>query len=240
MFQSTHPRGVRLLSCCHIFASYLSFNPRTHEGCDLPNSSSACSKSCFNPRTHEGCDSVVKRCNQILVVSIHAPTRGATGSPAYSSLPICVSIHAPTRGATSASVETITPSAFQSTHPRGVRQRLCKAIYQTVSFNPRTHEGCDVFCYFTKIYSLCFNPRTHEGCDSFTYLSQFLPISFNPRTHEGCDFCSPSRSLHRWSFNPRTHEGCDILQASIQMVIAKFQSTHPRGVRRSKLVLILI
>ncbi len=57
------------------------------------------------------------------VVSIHAPTRGAT----YTDIDlvgkfIYVSIHAPTRGATGAS--TSDTSA-------------------TESFNPRTHTGCD-------------------------------------------------------------------------------------------------
>ena len=54
------------------------FNPRTHEGCDIMQSSSYGEFLCFNPRTHEGCDylSGVKLLH--LVVSIHAPTRGAT------------------------------------------------------------------------------------------------------------------------------------------------------------------
>ena len=33
-------------------------------------------------------------------------------------------------------------------------------------FNPRTHEGCDVFFILSFISSDYFNPRTHEGCDS--------------------------------------------------------------------------
>ena len=35
MFQSTHPRGVRLLEFVYIYKNiYLCFNPRTREGCD--------------------------------------------------------------------------------------------------------------------------------------------------------------------------------------------------------------
>ena len=34
---------------------------------------------CFNPRTHTGCDLVVlTSSNNLIIVSIHAPTRGAT------------------------------------------------------------------------------------------------------------------------------------------------------------------
>ncbi len=55
-----------------------------------------------------------------------------------------VSIHAPTRGATAQETSSQAALMFQSTHPRGVR--LCKReIPRFLSgFNPRTHEGCDV------------------------------------------------------------------------------------------------
>ena len=56
---------------------------------------------CFNPRTHTGCDvigpALLRRDTH---VSIHAPTRGATGHSATIVGGITVSIHAPTRGAT--------------------------------------------------------------------------------------------------------------------------------------------
>ena len=99
LFQSTHPRGVRL-----DIADFLQlqgcFNPRTHEGCDSRSSVMGLTKlkfqsthprgvrhvttgrarcqSCFNPRTHEGCDPDKVFSYQELLVSIHAPTRGAT------------------------------------------------------------------------------------------------------------------------------------------------------------------
>ena len=34
LFQSTHPHGVRLTSCCSSKAKISCFNPRTHTGCD--------------------------------------------------------------------------------------------------------------------------------------------------------------------------------------------------------------
>ena len=34
----------------------MSFNPRTHEGCDFKLSTISGALRCFNPRTHEGCD----------------------------------------------------------------------------------------------------------------------------------------------------------------------------------------
>ena len=54
-------------------------------------------------------------------VSIHAPTRGATKVSATTLLLDLVSIHAPTRGATDSLSALYDSSKFQSTHPRGVR-----------------------------------------------------------------------------------------------------------------------
>ena len=75
----------------------------------------------FNPRTHTGCDIIKLRLGSEQVVSIHAPTRGATS--------LLFSLD----------VET----EFQSTHPHGVRRgRACNG-HHPERFNPRTHTGCD-------------------------------------------------------------------------------------------------
>ena len=66
---------------CFSSACYLPscFNPRTHEGCDRSIFHLRCQLQRFNPRTHEGCDaSSFKDDVSAHVVSIHAPTRGAT------------------------------------------------------------------------------------------------------------------------------------------------------------------
>ena len=34
-----------------------------------------------------------------------------------------------------------------------------------MSFNPRTHVGCDPLCSLSKLGQTRFNPRTHVGCD---------------------------------------------------------------------------
>ena len=54
----------------------------------------------FNPRTHAGCDLADAKAYLPKVVSIHAPTRGATAESDKDFLATGVSIHAPTRGAT--------------------------------------------------------------------------------------------------------------------------------------------
>ena len=143
VFQSTHPRGVRPTTRL--------WNFRLNR---------------FNPRTHEGCDPAILLTNSSRRVSIHAPTRGATGKNL---------IRRPR-------------SEFQSTHPRGVRLYIRRRTIYRSSFNPRTHEGCDTSERHSKHLPQGFNPRTHEGCDYVRCVRTGVRPCFNPRTHEGCDY----------------------------------------------------
>ena len=119
-----------------------SFNPHTHEGCDLQHLRIRLPPTCFNPHTHEGCDirgigyyPQVERFNphthegcdgNILIlkvkskVSIHTPTKGVT----FFGIPKCVtfvvSIHTPTKGVTCSGSSCRSCNMFQSTHPRRV------------------------------------------------------------------------------------------------------------------------
>ena len=78
-FQSTHPRGVRHLSCRLMSGLSASFNPRTRVGCDAGDGIDITHLSRFNPRTRVGCDSLtILGCLLKLTVSIHAPAWGAT------------------------------------------------------------------------------------------------------------------------------------------------------------------
>ena len=99
LFQSTHPHGVRRYRKMRPRIAWC-FNPRTHTGCDLTRNQKCTHLLGFNPRTHTGCDYPVR--------SVHLDA-------------LLVSIHAPTRGATEAHITAIAGIAFQSTHPHGVR-----------------------------------------------------------------------------------------------------------------------
>ena len=104
------------------------------------------------------------------VISIHAPTRGATSLKATEyKLSIdfnprshersdnyipdefksyIISIHAPTRGATMTSDETGMVAIFQSTLPREERPvRRYSLPLISVNFNPRSHERSDPSLY---------------------------------------------------------------------------------------------
>ena len=123
-------------------------------------------------------------------------------------------------------------TVFQSTHPRGVRHqasgdhdgqhsvsihaptrgattRWLRRRCGIRRFNPRTHEGCD-FPYLLLLFdALCFNPRTHEGCD--------MIMNFSWRT-QSVSIHAPTRGATQ--FKPYRNTA------------KRFQSTHPRGVRR--------
>ena len=145
----------------------------------------------------------------LLLVSIHAPTRGATiklspcqhatlfqsthphGVRRMISVAVVgvgtVSIHAPTRGATQILNNAFNTSRFQSTHPHGVRQR----------------------------------PERNKGTTD----------KFQSTHPHGVRRLQPAVRERLKSFNPRTHTGCDITAASTALA-HKFQSTHPHGVRQ--------
>ena len=106
----------------------------------------------FNPRTHTRCDATTTNVTPfVCLVSIHAPTRGATiATFIFSRYIMSVSIHAPTRGATES-----------------------KRLYSEIedSFNPRTHTRCDFSPRCTNVPVWSFNPRTHTRCDK-TYIDK--------------------------------------------------------------------
>ena len=79
-FQSTHPLGVRQ-SEIQFYCIDTSFNPRTHSGCDYVNQMAIHIGYLFQSTHPLG----VRRCafffkDGVKLVSIHAPTRGATAS----------------------------------------------------------------------------------------------------------------------------------------------------------------
>ena len=169
MFQSTHPHGVRLRlqGEPHHDLSFQSTHPH------------GVRPSYIEAQTVHSS-----------VVSIHAPTRGATlCNPSYLAACCCfnprthtgcddknlphvyrhqvVSIHAPTRGATAYIWRyCLRIPLFQSTHPHGVRHQnpyysLCQKEFQ--STHPHGVRPMDLPIRHKAICR--FNPRTHTGCD---------------------------------------------------------------------------
>ena len=162
-FQSTHPRGVRPAAewCEHYSGRFQSTHPR---GVRRQKDGKYTGDTGFNPRTHVGCDGAAMRYHFVQLVSIHAPTWGATLLNLVLRLPlsmfqsthprgvrrkkslfsylIYVSIHAPTWGATFPSwVRLLRLSMFQSTHPRGVRLSSVATVIKKLLFQSTHPRG---------------------------------------------------------------------------------------------------
>ena len=125
-----------------------------------------CLNGYFNPRSHKGSDIVNahRRING-LPISIHAPTRGATGDWEPITLPAQISIHAPTRGATKQRLRSRSCSLFQSTLPQGERHIICPASPYNSRFQSTLPQGERPFCNTGKMHKINFNPRSHKGSD---------------------------------------------------------------------------
>ena len=165
------------------------------------------------------------------VISIHAPTRGATyyrchhlqPSQFQSTLPrgerhkpieyetdnLIISIHAPTRGAT---VHIMPPSAdfIISIHAptRGATVKIILWV-STSTFQSTLPRGERRSCCNKVTVILDFNPRSHEGSDVMWLLlaqRQNVFQSTLPRgeRHIKTYFCN-----EMYYFNPRSHEGSD-------------------------------
>ena len=98
------------------------FNPRTHVGCDRMNVSVTYSYRNFNPRTHVGCDPIQKLlCVHLLNFNPRTHVGCDENFVDTFRFFLMISIHAPTWGATYNAFTLLYSVLFQSTHPRGVR-----------------------------------------------------------------------------------------------------------------------
>ena len=143
-------------------------------------------------------------------ISIHAPTWGATHLTIRLTYSSNISIHAPTWGATHYNQGAQCDWRFQSTHPRGVRQKSLSQAIKAFIFQSTHPRGVRRKTAEEYEYLINFNPRTHVGCDEFTAaLSLVLIISIHAPTW-GATFLHSQHLPHGTYFNPRTHVGCDV------------------------------
>jgi len=141
-----------------------------------------------------------------------------------------VSIHAPTRGATYRYVCTLANDCFNPRTHTGCDYNSCRIMTDFVSFNPRTHTGCDKCKNRRGKDTNCFNPRTHTGCDTNLPRCRKDKQCFNPRTHTGCDNAITDLADGLTvSIHAPTRGATSFITMCIFRVM--FQSTHPHGVR---------
>ncbi len=171
MFQSTHLHEVRLqlgniVNCTTMFQS-------TH--------------------LHEVRPLLLRQPFIMYIVSIHAPTRGATCMWRRHLRKVYVSIHAPTRGATSLfRYHTVTLQKFQSTHLHEVRHEYSQADSASLKFqSTHLHE---VRLSFQVSHSYPSKVSIHaptRGATLVDWVWASGSYGFNPRTYTRCDFLCP-------------------------------------------------
>ena len=172
-----------------------------------------------------------------------------------------ISIHAPARGATGPDRrDPEREKRFQSTHPRGVRPEITRPKRcHTINFNPRTREGCDADATFVSRDVIGFqstHPRgvrlqriqigaslilfqsTHPRGVRLINFEAFIACG-NISIHapaRGATAYSKERGEYAYISIHAPARGATRRKWTIGLRKRKFQSTHPRGVRRCGLV----
>ena len=189
-FQSTRPRGARQLSTNRRCNRLTCFNPRARVGRDSSSRLAFSTFARFNPRARVGRD-----------FRFAGGLEGVGG----------VSIHAPAWGATYPPMDAATIMLFQSTRPRGARQRDSRCFRWTRCFNPRARVGRDLKRRDSDCPPLRFNPRARVGRDFEPLLES---LNFEVSIHAPA--WGATRRVRRQGsdtagFNPRARVGRDIL-----------------------------
>ena len=213
MFQSTHPRGVRLLTV-HLNFTYYGFNPRTHVGCD---------------------DEFKERFDSITFQSTHPRGVRLTPSAIFEGLIVFQSTHP--RGVRPSSNRTARhrSSCFNPRTHVGC-DRAVRTVFtgDALSFNPRTHVGCDLNTPSGRFQSpVSIHAPTWGATPSSTSFMASWKVSIHAPTW-GATSLRTRLLAGEYCFNPRTHVGCDLTGEIDMFKRFLFQSTHPRGVRPLK------
>ena len=163
LFQSTRPRGARLLLLVllQVLNRFQSTRPR---GARLSVQTRGQQMISFNPRAHAGRDMIVNLPFIWYEFSIHAHA-GRDDRWEFSIDKDQVSIHAPTRGATWLLHNGMLDCQFQSTRPRGARRPydLRQQQSQYVSIHAPTRGATADHLVVPVVAG--FNPRAHAGRD---------------------------------------------------------------------------
>ena len=122
----------------------MTFNPRSYKRSDMHWKKKTQTFITFNPRSYKRSDLENKNAMIAKLLSIHAPTRGATHGPCECLQLYPLSIHAPTRGATLRKTQTKHYARhFQSTLLQEERQEIIADFLSLYAFNPRSYKRSD-------------------------------------------------------------------------------------------------
>ena len=149
------------------------------------------------------------------------------------------------------------PLVFQSSLPRGERRSVdtycmirqiisilapargatCRTLSSsspTISdFNPRSREGSDIGnAALVAVFRISILAPA-RGATKVPDKIEIIEQNFNPRSREGSDQQSTASSRLFFYFNPRSREGSDQVSKDEVLTGWGFQSSLPRGERRS-------
>ena len=146
LFQSTLLQEERRDAGYRFRKPYGNFNPRSYkrsDGRSSQKSTGACKD--FNPRSYKRSDTDLRLWLFYYLISIHAPTRGATPMGEYYNVICEISIHAPTRGATMISSRDIVEMEISIHAPtRGATVYSPDQWKWRCNFNPRSYKRSDM------------------------------------------------------------------------------------------------
>ena len=135
-------------------------------GCDRQSTVGSTQNCNFNPRTLVGCDVLMLKPTSTMMISIHAPSWGATMGPLTMS----------------------TARPFQSTHPRGVRPR--RTIFHHLPDKISIHApswGATLIIGIKGWRQAISIHAPSWGATAGKAALQQAGQNFNPRTLVGCD-----------------------------------------------------
>ena len=185
------------------------------------------------------------------VVSIHAPTWGATLTNRKDEQFQLFQSTRPRGARLFADCIVINRAMFQSTRPRGARRVHLKKPIIDESFNPRAHVGRDLFYLgLTNFNRVSIHAPTWGATDGLFASLVIMDVSIHAPTWgatgfgeyqdkelefqstrpRGARLQSHNRCRALLCFNPRAHVGRDIFLILRPSTIL-FQSTRPRGAR---------
>ncbi len=234
LFQSTLPRGERLLPCCKTLC-LSHFNPRSHEGSDARcGYRSFRDGRYFNPRSHEGSDgnrsrawSKIQRFQSTLPrgerrITIHIfgdqlqdfNPRSHEGSDitntSFILILMAISIHAPTRGATKSCGGVPRIKAISIHAPtRGATEEECAEIEEWVISIHAPTRGATGVSHLIEIANL-FQSTLPRG--ERRIVPSISPYPYRISIHaptRGATGYKPRPCAIKGHFNPRSHEGSD-------------------------------
>ena len=185
------------------------FNPRARAGRDNCQWLEVPPRRRFNPRARAGRDQANRRNNDINIVSIHAPARGATlcgldegcGKMFQSTRP---------RGARpDGKLHIVSDNKFQSTRPRGARRAILNLYnrHQDVSIHAPARGATHHKARPGKPW--LFQSTRPRGARLFVASGEYPQMQFQSTRPRGARHSVSTILRCFWRFNPRARAGRD-------------------------------